>query len=416
MGYWWLTRYRYCVLICCSMGLVLLLLNIYFIFIPLADKSVIQENESKYEYNLSLITTNEFEMESSYKEMLENTRILINLTDDTASTPNQFEAETQKNLVGTYQKVGERSECEAALEKSHWIVWNLIDLALSSLGPFLIIFAINIAIIIAISTHNRHVARQRPIVLSDNERVSRTLEEGPQLEQGLFHSGDQAKRAKMASDANAEKAVTRMLLLTTLTFVVLCTPIVAGHSLQMLLTEDTLFSLMEPATCMTVFAVAEMLSFGQHAVQFYVYLTCSARFRQALLRQLDSLIHRLGSLRFHHVTHAHRLPSPYPETNHSIPLGFLSPTSPWHVPAQYDLVRPCSTTQNSTQCHHAFVWIDPHILMCRLCLHERVVHHPSCHNFRDEQRFECECLLSSIEHPAHLVVHLGDQQSPFFGL
>ena len=436
MGYWWLTRFRYCVFICWSMGLVLFLLNINFIFAPEADKLYdymsIQANSSKINLSL-LIKSSEFEIENSQELTYQinfvntrlfltsapptnaQTRIIINSTRATSSSSNRLNGMKSESEDGRYVKLGDHAECEAALAKSQWTLWNLLDLALSSLGPFVIILALNLAIILRISTQNRYATHHGPhrAVLRDEARELLALECESQLVQRLLLSRAQTERTKAAKDSIAERSVTYLLLLTTATFVVMRTPIVVGHLLQMMFTEERLFNLVEPVTCMAAFAVAEVLAFGEHAIQFYVNFACSARFRQALFRHLRTSIYRLGLL----FTRFAQRP-PILEETHPIPLGFLSPSSPWqtpHSPWRSPTV-PRSSTQTSAQCQHAFTWIDPHILMCRLCLHVRVVHHPSCHHFRDEQRLECECLMSSIEHPAHLVVHLGDRQSPFFGL
>ena len=411
MGYWWFARSRYCMLICCSIGLVMLLININFIFFrqrysrDLTSSQItnffssngtvqLRINSSEYgEFNV----INEFWFQASA-----STNIIINLTHAIAM-PNQSKVKNDENGLSRYETIIENTECEAEFAGIQWTLWNLVDLIVSSLGPFAIILALNLAIIIRISARNRTTyTHQNPIVLRDGVRVALSPESEPQHMRDYILSRDQVA----ANNSKAERSVTLMLLVTTFAFVVMRSPIAVGHSLQMLLTEEKLFALIEPVTCMAAFAVAEMLAFGQHAIQFYVYFACSARFRQALLRQFDSVLNRLGRFFTRLDT---RPPDPEIRNTHSLEQHRL-PAS-----CQYPEVFR-RWPHSSGECHHAFMWIDPHVLLCRRCLLERVVHHPSCAHFREEQRFECECLLSSVEHPAHLVVHLGDRQSPFFGL
>ena len=329
--------------------------------------------------------------QSSARLSLSNMKVLINLSSASVTSPNRPEVGKRKNEIVRYEITSEQSECEKALEESKWAISNLVDLVLSSLGPFAIMFALNVAIILRFSNRNRSIkTRQGPIVFRDGVKVVLTPRSEPQHTRGYNYHLTK-NQVEAASESKAEKSVTLMLLVTTFAFLVMRTPIAVGHSLQMLLTEEKLFALIEPVTCMAAFAVAEMLAFGQHAIQFYVYLACSARFRQALLRQFNSAINRL--CRFFSRLY---IRPPDPQAGNVIPLE--------------------QHRDPANTCHHTFTWINSHILMCRLCLHERVVHHPSCPYFREEHRIECECLLSSVQHQAHLVFHLGDCQSPILGL
>ena len=391
------------------MGLVLLLVNIHFLFFREAETSVFQTSETKTNLFFSSeahLLKNDSIQEQELMEINEvllhsnlpvsSMQILINLTSAPVSSPNQSDVLKDENEFMWYAINSESSNCEAAIAGSHWTFWNLIDLVLSSLSPFAIILTLNVAIIIRISTRSRSTNTRQGPMLRDGVRVVLAIASEPQ-HMGEYHlSKDQVA----VNNLKAERSVTLMLLLTTFAFVVMRTPIAVGHSLQMLLTEEKLFELIEPATCMTAFAVAEMLAFGQHAIQFYVYFACSARFRQVLLRQLDLFVHRWGLL-------LNRLAIRMPdfETANVIPLTrYRQPN------LQLYSASPASRPQRFDRCHHAFIWIGPHVLMCRCCLKKRVVHHPSCLYFREEQRFECECLDASIEHPPHIVVHLGDRQ------
>ena len=396
LRYCWLVRSRHiCLLITCFMGLVLLLVNIHFLFFRETNTSVFQTSATKPNLFLSseahLLKNNSIQEHEimEIKEVLlhsnlplSSSHILINLTNARVSSLNHSDILKRGNESMLYAIKSESSNCKAAIAGSQWTFWNLVDHVLSSLGPFAIIFALNLAIIIRISARTRPVNARQGFIVSTKNQVAAT------------------------SDSNAERSVTLMLLVTTFAFVVMRSPIAVGHSLQMLLTEEKLFALIEPVTCMAAFAVAEMLAFGHHAIQFYVYFACSARFRQTLHRQLDLFVHRFELLLFRLA-----IRTPNFETAKEIPLA------PYRQPnLQYHCVSPISRPQRFDCCHHAFMWIGQHVLMCRCCLKKRVVHHPSCLYFRDEQRFECECLDASIERPAHIVVHLGDRQIPFVNI
>ena len=410
-----------CLFITCSIGLVLLLVNFYFFIYREPDTLLNQTNGQQTNlyfsnethslgiYNstgVNVKKTTEFLFQTSASSSQSTTQLLINLSRATASSPNRAEVIRVKrvNEFVQYEITSERSECEAALAGSQWALWNLVDLVISSLGPFAIIFAFNLAILIRISTQCNSEKTRQGILLRNRVRVVLIRESESQCVQTLNLSNNPIKHRNKAfetREAKAEKSVTLMLLVTTFAFVLLRAPISVGHSLQTLLTEEKLFDLIEPVICMAAFSVAEMLAFGQHSMQFFIYFACSPRFRQAILRQLDNIIHQIGRLS------RLALRPPDPENGNIILLTHQRQPAPKHYPLS-SVRRP----QSFDSCQHTFLWIEPHILMCRRCFHKRVVHHPSCPNFRDEQRLECECLDPLIEHPAHIVVHLTDCQLP----
>ena len=412
MGFWWLVRSRYSVLIGCSIGLAFLLVNVYFIVFPQTNNSIQRTGAPKNKFfspnETSYLLMNDSSHEQSSRETSESQLYLsaghsisvelISFPASNSLPPNRqadvkHENESMQNEFEYQQHVIEGSaECEVALAQSHWLLWNLVDLVLSSLGPSTIIFALNIGIIVRISTQSRNAAeaRRAPLVRPDgaSDVPTPNAELQPQ------------RRAAKAS--RAERSVTQMLLATSFAFLAMRTPILVGHSLQMFLNRELLEAFVEIDTCMALFAAAEMLAFGQHAVQFYVYVACSARFRQALLTQPIKFLRGIGRLLFCRTATRSQVPN----TSNDIPLA--------HRRAQLNRLYPMSLsnfTLNSERCRHVFICIDPHVLMCCRCLTERVLHHPSCPHSRDEQRFECECLMSAVERPAHLVVHISDRQS-----
>ena len=187
----------------------------------------------------------------------------------------------------SYRNVKQHSQGENGPSGIWWISCSRLSV------PYAIIFAMNVAIIIRISTRNRSIKTLLdPFVLHNCMRVMVTPESEPQPQHNRGYHLTQNQVT--ANYLKAEKSVTLMLLVTTFAFLLMCTPIAVCHSLQTLLTEEKLFVLIEPVTCMAAFAVAEMLAFGQHAIQFYVYFACSARFRQAILWQFHLSTNRLG--------------------------------------------------------------------------------------------------------------------------
>ena len=98
-------------------------------------------------------------------------------------------------------------------------------------------------------------------------------------------------------NSRAELRVTLMLFVTALTFLVLTTPISVGHVVNTLL-EETVHMMMNQSAFITLFAIADLLAFAQHASQFYVCFVCSFCFRQALRRQFVRLATRIDRLLF----------------------------------------------------------------------------------------------------------------------
>ena len=86
-------------------------------------------------------------------------------------------------------------------------------------------------------------------------------------------------------NTRAERRVSLMLFVTALTFLVLTGPISVSHVIHTLLFEETV-NLLNQNVFMTMFAIADLLAYAQHASQFYVCFACSFCFRQALRRQL----------------------------------------------------------------------------------------------------------------------------------
>ena len=93
-------------------------------------------------------------------------------------------------------------------------------------------------------------------------------------------------------NTRAERRVSLMLFVTALTFLVLTAPISVSHVIHTLLLEETV-NLLNQNAFMTMFAIADLLAYAQHASQFYVCFACSFCFRQALRRQLMRLATRI---------------------------------------------------------------------------------------------------------------------------
>lgn len=275
-----MARSRYCVLVCCSMGLLLLLVNSNFIFLRETDPFVSQPaasstNNNTFPLNMArhmLNVDSEKRELSGFNDTNErastsSTPVSLNWSrdSDTPASPNvhvlevtEFAKSEIANSSIRHETMSERSECEAAFARSQWLLWNLIDLALSSMCPFAIIFVLNISIILRISTNSRLAAARRgggTHGLHDGSGVALNFDCDSQRVQILRPPNDlvnQTEKTLVTRDSNskAERSVTLMLLVTTFAFVLMRTPIAVGHSLQMLLTEEKLFALIEPVTCM----------------------------------------------------------------------------------------------------------------------------------------------------------------------
>ena len=239
----------------------------------------------------------------------------------------------------------------------------------------------------------------------------------------------------------AERRVSLMLFVTALTFLVLTAPVCVGQLVSTLLHEDTLNRMINQRAFNTLFAVAELLAFAQHASQFYVCFACSFCFRQALRRQLVRLAVRIDRL----------LPAYTSVEAHSL-LGLAGRSewagrlhlpsalfSQWHIPVhvqqeQLQLLprdrnrlnadlqeninlqafsrnhgKPIAerrenlerqpkpganpTPKATAPCEkHELLWAGPSLLVCRRCRTLRLVHHPTCAQFKDERKLSCSCL------------------------
>lgn len=151
------------------------------------------------------------------------------------------------------------------------------------------------------------------------------------------------------------------------------------------------------------FAVAEMLAYGQHATQFYLYFVCSARFRQALCRKFRIASSFICRLIFQESVASAEAEPRRPANQIQLRMQTLRSPRLRHV---------YRFSSSSNHCQHQFLWANPHLLVCRVCNTPRLVHHPSCVHFHEENRVNCECLGWAREHPPHIIVHLGAQRSP----
>ena len=241
-------------------------------------------------------------------------------------------------------------------------------------------------------------------------------------------------------NTHAERRVSLMLFVTALTFLVLTAPASVGQLVSTLLHEDTVERMINQSAFNTLFAVSELLAFAQHASQFYVCFACSFCFRQALRRQLVRLAVRIDRLlpsytsvapyslrglagrselagrsnapsalfsqrhiqqeqlqlqssdrnlinadleeninfsNFHTRHHTCTKPIAAKRTNHE--------RQPKH--------RANPTPKGTAPCaKHEFLWAGPSLLVCRHCRTLRLVHHPTCANFKDERKLSCSCL------------------------
>ena len=79
--------------------------------------------------------------------------------------------------------------------------------------------------------------------------------------------------------------LTLVLLVPSLAFLVLTFPIAAGHALQMSIGERRMFEVVQPNALMIMFAIAELLAYAQHALNFYLCVLTSGSFRRATWRR-----------------------------------------------------------------------------------------------------------------------------------
>ena len=428
-----LVRSSHYFIICFLMALLLLAINIQFMFFNIKKHSLdlprTPVDEDSYNridhYNLieftsgtiidnkifqltnriQLIAPNQINRTNNSRTMIVSNQIV------NGSNPGFSSGSKKHSQIGA-----EPSECEITLSGIQWTAWNLVDLCLSSIGPFTFLAILNIFIILHVFQQKRVTFRPGSVSQGNSRRptsatVASSLLNGINIiKSSHVNFSLYCMKSNRNRNSKAEKSVTLMLLVITLAFLVMRTPISVGHFVQMLLSEERLFAIVKPLNCMATFAVAEILAFGQHAIQFYVYFACSARFRQALCREIRLILRHLSCLR------SHRSPNP--------------PNSPVAPVAESQFHEPIRPTQrlldvesyanncnsHSTTCQHEFQWASRHLLVCRLCFSHHLVHNPSCVHYRNEREFYCECLSPPLNRQAHFVVHLRDYFPPIFGI
>lgn len=237
-----------------------------------------------------------------------------------------------------------------------------------------------------------------------------------------------------------------MLFVTALTFLVLTAPVAVAHLVHTLITEESVH--IQGTYVMTLFAIADLLAFAQHASQFYVCFVCSFCFRQALRRQLVRLALRIDRLlpsytslaplsllgfagRSESMRRSREPPAPYfqwhiqPEQQRLLPnqnrLGLHVEESAFNKHSR--ISKRTSTTaagaaaqlkQELTQkkrtnhiervlppCEkHEFLWAGPSLLVCRRCRTFRLVHHPTCLHMSEQRRLSCSCLTRESKPPS----------------
>ena len=387
-----IVRSRYCFFTCCSVALCLLVINTIFLFTGVT-KQLHPENLSSQgdiSKNAQYETINFPILEPAFDKNLttyRNIDTIINSHRRASSLRDQINLSTSIPIRSTtaditntsrgFNEPQESLECGNALSESQWMLWNLVDLCLFSAGPFMFLVPLNLSIICRVSKYTfpsrLDSVAQRPIENSTSAQASNS---------GAARLIGTSRGALAVRDAKAERQVTAMLLVTTVAFLVMRTPITVGHALQMAITEKKLFALIQPATCMKLFAVAEVLAFGQHATQFYVNFACSARFRRALCRQFRVVVAFAARLVFEDSN------STTDPRRRALQLNQLTRYSP---PILDNLSSP-----SHNRCLHQYVWIESHLLVCRLCFTSRLVHHPLCIHFHEENIYPyiCDCVES----------------------
>ena len=78
--------------------------------------------------------------------------------------------------------------------------------------------------------------------------------------------------------------LTLILLVPSVAFLVLTLPISAGHAVQWIVGELNMFQAVAPEVFMMLFAIAELLAYSQHALNFYLCVLTSGSFRKATWR------------------------------------------------------------------------------------------------------------------------------------
>lgn len=427
-----LVRSRYSVLVCLFAALVLISVNTHFLFFSSTKRSPNQllpiEAQDLLESDAQIYVVKS--VSDGILIQLENQTIDSNLNVIPKHLSLPFQSTKTPSLSPMkYLQMGssEISGCELLLAGSQWATWNLVDLCLSSAGPFLFILILNILIVLNVYRQKRQGLRPAPVFSQSSRNATKAAitATSTRLDVGsrsncrntVTFSLSNSKSNRIRK-SKAELSVTLMLLFTTLAFLLLRTPISFGHIIQMLVSEEKLFTFIEPVTFMAAFALAEILAFGQHASQFYIYFACSARFRQALRREFRLIFQHVVGLarRFRH-RDRHSTQS---QDESQAPAAEASALVPVREPT-LSAQRPQNciqslTNKNLNECRHEFEWASRHLLICRICFSHRLVHHPSCVHYRDDNRLNCECLSPSLERPAHIVIHLRDHFTPIFGM
>ena len=405
---------------------MLLYVNVHFLFSTKHSihQPKMQLNEDLHNGNDTIeISSSEFIQLESRSSTITKNQINISKSKSlpfiqTTNKPNLSTVITTKQ----FQSSSELSECEVALAGSQWTAWNLVDLCLSSAVPFILLVILNALIIWQVFRQRKLPSSPGSVSERSSRNATNTIPAATPFISGSRINTRYSVTFNMSNsnsnrirNSKAERSVTLMLLFTTLAFLLLRTPISFGHFVQMLLSEEILFKFIKPIICMAAFAVAEILAFGQQAIQFYIYFACSASFRQALRRELRLVFHHLVRLIPRHSLHS-LIPSATPPQHSN-----LQPPAPATAPDVLYRVQELSSQllyreaiSNSSSCRHELQWEDRHILVCRLCLTHRLVHHPSCVHYRAETSSTCECL--SLNRPAHIVVPLKDYFPPNFGI
>ena len=413
------------------MALLLLMINMHFLFSsttkhlhqPLITPFYKEQSYQNEPHNLTecvpniKIVNNLAKITSQKASNISNICISISFQNQ-SSTSNISRVLSMKHSQNSGTEV---SGCEIMLAGNQWTAWNLMDLCLSSASPFAFLLIFNLSIILRVTRQKAFASRLGSVSYSTvrftnapaNAATSKLKNENQINNKREVTFSFSKLNSTCIRNSKAERSITLMLLVTTLAFLILRTPISLGNLTQMLVSEERLYLFIEPVTCMAAFAVAEILAFGQHATQFYVYFVCSARFRHALCRQLRLIFTNLIKL---FPRHSLKLPDELSAPAPAPKAENREPTLPALHPLYQYSGGKCAYSTLPTQCRHEYQWEDRYLLVCRLCFARRPVHHPSCVYHRDESRFACECMSPTLQRPAHIVVHLRDHFAPLFGM
>lgn len=260
-----LVRARYCFIGCIILALLLLAVNTHFLLfsttnhsrqppmilfekdfssrnVPINVSEVISDINS--EDKLSHITS-EFPKISTPPHNLNR---LISLPDQS----------TNKALFSSIKHAqAEQSECEIMLAGSQWKAWNVVDLCLSSAGPFSFLLILNISIILRVTRQTSQTLRPGSVSERGSRRnTNATSASSPRTrstanQMSITHRVTfRLSNSSRNPNSKAERSVTLMLLITTLAFLLLRTPTSIGHFIQILVSEERLYAFIEPVTCM----------------------------------------------------------------------------------------------------------------------------------------------------------------------